>query len=1144
MPETTQTELIQIQVEGAQAQSALDRLLEAIGKVEQAVVGMGGKFDTAMQRIVEPINRLTTSMDALNVSIAGMQKNLGNTAGLEAQQREAQQLTVDYANLRSAMAQFRVRGGTAAQERFRGPTGSQIKYARAGFVEAYMRGEYGQAGFGPGMGATHPGAGFVPPTMQQVGAQPSMAGQELRKGWKEQFSPDAVRQIEEQIAAEGELVAIVEQLSDAEEQLAASTGRAVAEQLRQRANWEQMVVAGERVAEQLRRQSTELTRRAGAASAARLRDRPEVIGQVYARAGVPVTPRLEEEDPLAIRKPGVMVGDWEKEAEQIGVLEAAIGRKIVVQKLMARGSKDVAERFEKQFQVTRSKEEILREINRTGKMTTGMEKELGLQTERTGRQAQRAGGMMRYFGRYLLRYLILWQGIQAVRGIAKGWFAAHMEMADAVADFGWRVNATTEDVARYRDKLRDVSTMVGMPVGQITSPLAGQATEAELLRAAEASKVFGGSVEDWLRTLQKGDVTLDAFAHGLRISTLATEDYAKLVGNASGIAKEFNMSTGETIGLLSALPSILRTDAEGAAELTEALAGLYEQNQLLMTLGVAPAVTVGPGGAPQRRPMAEVMAEIGRQPIAQQRQLAVAIGLTGEKQQQMFLDAVAGWPEVTQAIQGTVDATGDFDEAMAGADESMKAHVESMKTAWNSLLSTIGDTEAAKSGVGGLANYFKGLTVAIEEPLRALEFLLQVLETATPGEMLAMLAMGPTLGPKLVAGLGIVGGAEARAGMEGAAGAGGAAAAAAAGVGAEDGGPPPAYFPPMPTLRMQAGMTIGQLTAEMERVIDEVFTRPYTTASGEVIQVTKEQIDALRKNTVILDETGEAIGLLNVYAPALAVAQENLKNEVAKFSLERLKDITPEEFEQAKREILPTWEARLATVPGFEEQQELQNFFVGMDDTFMQMLGTETAISYTLQDILDVEKDQLEGMWNIPTGVTMRVPLQSLDLMRWMKGAGGAGGMPTDMMPEGGPLEAAATAQDNAAMAMQTSAGAQTQAAASMSDLALQLGAKIYGDVPVEPGVAKEAALDGGFQAGVNKRRPVAGGAGKVVPMAPTGMPTGVGALTAQIAINLVSQLFLDKKVVAEVVQTELSRQLVNTARGAGGGGAAGGLRP
>lgn len=1128
MPETTQTELIQIQVEGAQAQSALDRLLEAIQKVEAAVVGMGEKFDTSMSRVIEPINGLTTAIDKLNASVGLLDTRLGQAAGLDLLGQKAKRAQIDLADLDRTLEQYRV--GTTRGYKLPGGLGGMFQ-SREQMIERYMLGQFGGGGMAETVSAPSPTAAPGTPalTFRNIGALQEQLG----------LTNEQTIAVQQQVAAEGELVAIIERVSGAEEQLAASTGRAVAEQLRQRANWDQMVVSGERVAAQLRQQTTELTRRAGAMVAARQREgAPEVIGQVYARAGVPVTPRLEEGPPA--------VGDWEKEAEQIGVLEAAIGRKIVVQKLMARGSRDVAERFERQFAVTRSKEEILREINRTGKMTTEMEKELGLQTERTGGQARRAGGMFRYFGRYLLRYLVLWQGIQAVRGISKAWFAAHLEMADAVADFGWRVNATAEDVDRYRDKLRDVSMMAGVPVGQIASPFAGEMTEADLLKATEAFRVFGGSVEDWARKIDSGTASLDAYAHGLRISTLATEDYAKLVDNASAIAKEFNMTEEETIGLLSALPSILRTDAEGAAELTEALAGLYEQNQLLMTLGMAPAVTVGPGGAPQRRPMAEVMAEIGRQPIAQQRQLAVAIGLTDEKQQQFFLDAIVGWGEVQQVIRDTVGTTGDFDEAMAGADESMKAHVESMKTAWNSLLSTIGDTEAAKSGIDGLASYFKGLTVAIEEPLRVLEFLLQVLEAATPGEMLAMLAMGPMLGPKLVAGLGIVGEAEARAGMERAAGAGGAG-RGYAGVtppGTEGGGPPSAYFPPMPTMRMQAGMTIGQLTAEMERVIDEVFTRPYTTASGEVIQVTKEQIDALRKNTVILDETGEAIGLLNVYAPALALAQENLKTEVQQFNLERLKDITPEEFERAKREILPGWEARLGAVPGFEEQEELHNFFVGMNDTFMQMLGTETAISYTLQDILDVEKDQLEGMWNIPTGVTMRVPLQSLDLMRWMRGAGG--GVATDMMPTGpgNALEAAANAQDTAAMAMQTSAGAQTRAAASMSDLALQLGAKIYGDVPVEPGVAKEAALDGGFRADVNRRRPVAGGAGKVVPVAPTGMPTGVGALTAQIAINLVSQLFLDKKIVAEVVQTELSRQLVNTARGAGGGGAAGGLRP
>jgi hypothetical protein len=481
-----------------------------------------------------------------------------------------------------------------------------------------------------------------------------------------------------------------------------------------------------------------------------------------------------------------------------------------------------------------------------------------------------------------------------------------------------------------------------------------------------------------------------------------------------------------------------------------------------------------------------------------------------------------------------------MEDALAGANASMKAHVESMKTAWTSLLESIGATDAALAALEGLTNAFQGMSAAIEDVSVVFTTLMAYMAAATPGEVLALLAMGPMAPMAVWAGIGEVSTAEKRAGAGGAAGPG----RGPAGItppGTEGGGPPPAYFPPMPTLRMGAGQTIGQLAAEMERVIDDVFTRPYTTASGEVIQVTKEQIDALRKNTVILDEAGEAIGLLNVYAPALALAQENLKTEVQQFNLERLKDITPEEFERAKREILPGWEARLGAVPGFEEQEELHNFFVGMNDTFMQMLGTETAISYTLQDILDVEKDQLEGMWNIPTGVTMRVPLQSLDLMRWMKGTGG--GMPTDMMPTGGALETAANAQDNAAMVMHASANAQTAAAQAMT-AQKQIGLEEYMTWAEAERLEYAAREPSELKQTIHTRRPVAGGAGKVVPAAPTGMPTGTGMLTARFAINLVSQLFLDKKIVAEAVQTELSRQLVNTARGAGGGGAAGALRP
>jgi len=514
--------------------------------------------------------------------------------------------------------------------------------------------------------------------------------------------------------------------------------------------------------------------------------------------------------------------------------------------------------------------------------------------------------------------------------------------------------------------------------------------------------------------------------------------------------------------------------------------------------------------------------------------------LTSEAQQQLFLNAVAGWAEVSRAIQGTVDATGDMEDAIAGADENLKTRTIAMKAAWNSLLETIGDTEAVKNFVDATTDALVGLTSRIRGES---ELWQEYIETLTPEEWIA----GPS--PERRYGRWLQ--ERKRAEITG-----GAAEATAAGRAAdmgvaEGGGRGAAYFPPMPTLRMQAGMTIGQLAAEMERVIDEVFTRPYTTASGEVIQVTKEQINALRQNTIILDETGEAIGLLNAYAPALSAATENLKTEVARFNLERLRDIEPEQFDVAMRTILPMWEARLGAIPGFEEERELHTFFVGEQDILRQQLATQTAMSYTLQDILDVEKDQLEGFWNIPSGVTMRVPLTSLDLMRWMRGAGG--GVATDMMTgpgtPGGALESAATAQDSAAIAMQMSAGAQTAAAASMSQLSLSLGQKLTG-AEVEAGVAREALAAEGIEpmpftpgaGGHGRRGRPAGRPFREIPTVPTAIPAGGGPLAANFVISLMSTLLLDGKVVAEVVQTELSRRLVTTTRATSGQGAS--LRP
>lgn len=954
-------ELIQIEVRGEQAQQALDKILQAIQKVEQAVVSLGPKFDASMGRLIEPINQLKHSVDALNQSISATQRNLGQTAGMEAQGQAAKSLAVDYRNLRSAMAQFRQRGGS-----FQDPTTGKFMN-REQLVERYMGGQYQGLGYGPGVGPAAAGVGYQPPTMQ-MGMGPSARNAQ---------------------------------------QLAA-----------------------------LRTQQASRMQAAGAP--------PGDIPPVAPGAGGAAAARVPTPPP---------------------------------------------------------------------------------------KTAAKSSYLMRYLGRYLMRYFLIWQTFRMVKTSIRSFIQVHEEMDTALADFSMRISDTEADVEGYRRRLREISMTTGVGITKIASPLAGTATTAELMQATEASKLFGGSVEDWLRTLGRGNVELDALAYGLRESTLATEEYAKMVEEAEDIGQNFNISTSEAIGMLSALPSVLKGDAKDVQALTSALSGLYDQNQLLLTLGAGPAVTMGPSGA-QRRPMTEMMAGIGDLPIAQQRQVAGAIGLTSDAQQQLFLDAVAGWAQVQQGIEETVGAAGDFNEMLATTDESLKSHTDAMKASWMGLLETLGDTGVLKDIVDLLGMIAQGWQMIIEEAGKLGDINTMAL-AMLPGGSMVQAGMGDA---KSMLDIYRENESQRKAALRG-----GPAAAAAPtpterALGAGAGAAGPSQWQNFQVMRLQEGQTLQQVTDEMERVIADEFLQPFQTAAGEWIQMTREQIDAERQLTMVLDENGKAVGILNRYGPAASQAMKNLSDEIKQssvFNLDRLRDISPEQFDNAMRSALPMWEARLSAMApaGFEEEKELMNFFVGQNDVLRQQYATQTAMKYTLQDILDVEKKQLEGMWNIPTGVTMRVPLQSLDLMRWMqqgKGAGAGGAMPTELMPK------APTAAD-----VEGVATAATVAARRVT----QQVPKTPSGVPVHPDVVHGLTPPGGPPSWEQPAgRPTDHGRrGRVDPApwdrTPKSQPDRWQ--TAQIIIRLVNDmlLHLDGDVVARKTEEKQVRQIVNVSRGRFTGG-------
>lgn len=113
------------------------------------------------------------------------------------------------------------------------------------------------------------------------------------------------------------------------------------------------------------------------------------------------------------------------------------------------------------------------------------------------------------------------------------------------------------------------------------------------------------------------------------------------------------------------------------------------------------------------------------------------------------------------------------------------------------------------------------------------------------------------------------------------------------------------------------------------------------------------------------------------------------------FHVQRLKDVSPEKFGEmeAKNRY---WLEYMARIKGMSTQEYVQeegyteNLIMGPNNVWQKMLTTSEAMNFTLQDILETEKKQLEGMWNIPEGAQFWVPITSL----FYQGGEGGGGVP------------------------------------------------------------------------------------------------------------------------------------------------------
>lgn len=195
---------------------------------------------------------------------------------------------------------------------------------------------------------------------------------------------------------------------------------------------------------------------------------------------------------------------------------------------------------------------------------------------------------------------------------------------------------------------------------------------------------------------------------------------------------------------------------------------------------------------------------------------------------------------------------------------------------------------------------------------------------------------------------------------------------------------------------------INQAQQESVDLVDEMVQAYLLRAAilkGEAL--TWQEINAIMEEVylwanaqveVYRDASGQLQVIAGQEAAFLDTQLQALEAEKARFDIQRLRDIQPGQF-GALQQGAAQWQGYLQTLPGYDE--EARQFYVVLADNVARpIVTTATALRYAIEDLTEVERRQLEGMWNLPAGVTAYVPITSLFYQRQQEvgPGGGAGG--------------------------------------------------------------------------------------------------------------------------------------------------------
>jgi len=182
--------------------------------------------------------------------------------------------------------------------------------------------------------------------------------------------------------------------------------------------------------------------------------------------------------------------------------------------------------------------------------------------------------------------------------------------------------------------------------------------------------------------------------------------------------------------------------------------------------------------------------------------------------------------------------------------------------------------------------------------------------------------------------------------------------------------------------KLRAAILKGEELSYQE--INKIMEEIYLWASAQV--------------QVYRDASGQLQIVVGQEAAFLDTQLQSLEAEKARFDIQRLRGVEPGQF-GALQQGAWQWQAYLQAIPGYDE--EARQFYVVLADNVARpIVTTNTALRYAIEDLTEVEKRQLEGMWNLPAGVTAYVPITSL-FYQQQQATGPPGAMPMAGPPGG-----------------------------------------------------------------------------------------------------------------------------------------------